>query len=125
MDTEENEYLTSENAEAESACVIEEFPLPHKPTMKARVKQLPIGELRRLHRAAQRGTPMEQEKAEIEMIQKSIVNADGTPVYSEERLKALKSCNQPLMNSLAKVIGLANNKTPKQVNEEIDDLEKN
>lgn len=123
--SEETEYLNSENAEQEAACGIDEFPLPHKPTMRVRVKQLSVGVLRRLSRAMSKGTDSEKHAAEMDFIRQSIVNADGSPVFGDEqRLKALKNSNGPLFGSLMDVIVEANRKR-KPDDEEIDDLEKN
>lgn len=120
-----SDFLTTENCEQETACSIEEFPLPHKPSMRARVKQLPIGELKRLAKAIQSPVQFDRDKAEIEMIQKSIVNADGTIVFSDEKIAALKTGNAPLYASLVTIIGKANNKSQEQVDAQLDAAEKN
>lgn len=120
-----SDFLTTENCEQETACSIEEFPLPHKPSMRARVKQLPIGELKRLAKAIQSPVQFDRDKAEIEMIQKSIVNADGTIVFSDEKIASLKTGNAPLYASLVTIIGKANNKSQEQVDAQLDAAEKN
>lgn len=121
----ESSYLTSDNVEEESACRVEDFPLPHKPSMKARIQQLPVALLRRLNKALHKGTPSEQEQAERDLIQKSVVNADGSPVYNDQKIAALKSCNAILYASLVQVVGKANQRTQEDVDAEVNDLEKN
>ena len=111
-----SDFLTTENCEQETACSIEEFPLPHKPSMR---------ELKRLAKAIQSPVQFDRDKAEIEMIQKSIVNADGTIVFSDEKLASLKTGNAPLYASLVTIIGKANNKSQEQVDAQLDAAEKN
>ena len=118
------EYLNSENVDQESACGVEEIPLRHKPEMLVNVKQLPVGELRRLSKAIKRGG-FDGEKAEAELIQKSIVNADESPVFTLEKAKAIRESNAPLYASLMHAIGKANNKTDDEISREADALEKN
>ena len=118
------QFLTSFNAREIVACKSEEFELPKHPEYMVRVKQLPIDELKRLSRVATKDTS-EGHKAQLELITKSLVNEDGTPVFTEELAADLKQSNGPIFADLMAVIGKANNKTKKRVEEDLDDAEKN
>jgi hypothetical protein len=118
-------FLSSQNAVEIVSCKIDPIPLPNHPQITARVRQIPIGKLERLSRVAG-GKGDEAEKARFELIKDSIVNEDGSPVFAtEESIKALKEANAPIFSDLVVVIGKANNKSKAQINEEVDDIEKN
>jgi len=118
------EYLTSETVEQVSTCEILEYPLPHRPDMKARVKQLPVGVMKRIGKQIQKGGDA-AETAQRELIEKSIVNSDGSPVYTKENVALLKEGNTPLYASLIVVISKANKRTDEDDEAELDTLEKN
>jgi hypothetical protein len=98
--------------------------MPNHPDLMVRVKQLPIDELKRLSRVVTKDTS-EGHKAQLELITKSLVNEDGTLVFTEELAADLKQSNAPIFNDLMAVIGKANSKTKKKVEEDLDDAEKN
>jgi hypothetical protein len=118
------QFLTSFNAREIVACKSEEFELPNHPDLMVRVKQLPIDELKRLSKVATKDTA-EGHKAQIELITKSIVNEDGTPVFTDELAVDLKQANAPIFSDLMNVIGRANNKTKTASEKDLDDAEKN
>ena len=89
-----------------------------------RVKQLPMAELNRLARPASK-QGAEGDKARVELITKSLVNEDGTPVFTEDLVTDLATCNAPIFADLMFVIGKANNKTKTEAEKELDDAEKN
>ena len=106
------------------SCKSEPFELPRHPGTFANVSQLPINELKRLSRVAMKDTD-EGHKAQIELITKSIVNEDGTPVFTPDLAADLKVANAPIFSDLMAVIGKANNKTKADIEEDLDDAEKN
>jgi hypothetical protein len=118
------QFLTSFNAREIVSCKSEEFELPNHPEYMVRVKQLPIDELKRLSRVATKDTS-EGHKAQLELIAKSIVNEDGTPVFTDELVADLKQANGPIFNDLMIVVGKANNKKKSDIEKDLDDAEKN
>jgi len=118
------QFLTSFNAREVVSCKSEEFELPNHPEYSVRVKQLPIGDLNRLAKPAVKPGP-EGDKARIDLITKSIVNEDGTPVFTSELAADLANCNAPIFSDLMTVIGKANNKTKPEAEKDLDDAEKN
>lgn len=117
-------FLGSHNVSETIACQIEPHVLPRHPDMSAHVKQIPVGHIDRLFKLAGDETP-DGEKARLELIQRSIVNQDGSPVFtSDDATKALIEGNQPIFLDLIDVIGKANNKKPKQLDKEADAAEK-
>lgn len=117
------EYLTSETVEEVSTCEILEYPLPHKPQMNVRVKQLPVATMRRLGKLLQKGGES-AEAAQREMITKSVVNPDGSPVFTDANVAVLRDGNTALYASLVAVIGKANTRTDDD-DSLVDSLEKN
>lgn len=116
--------LSSFNAKEIVSCKSELFELPNHPGTFARVQQLPLNDLNRLVKpGAKMGA--EGDKARIELITKSIVNEDGTPVFTPDLAADLANCNAPIFNDLMNIIGKANNKTKQKADEELDDTEKN
>ncbi len=67
----------------------------------------------------------EGDKARAELITLSIVNEDGTPAFTEESTEALKTANAPIFADLLDAIGKTNNKSKKQIDDEVDNAEKN
>lgn len=88
------------------------------------MKQIPVGELGRLSKSAGRDTP-EGIKARAELILRSIVNEDETPVFTAESVQELITGNQPMYLDLLEVIAKANNKKPVDIEAETDAAEKN
>jgi hypothetical protein len=117
-------FLGSHNVSETIACKVEPFPLPRHPGMSAYVRQIPVGQVDRLFRLAGDDTEAGQ-KARMELIQRSIVNADGTAIFTEDLIQGLIEGNQPIFLDLIDVIGKANNKKPQQIEKEADDAEKN
>lgn len=117
-------FLSSLNAREVVACKSEEFILPNHPEYTVRVKQLPIGDLNRLAKPAVKPGP-EGDKARIDLITKSLVNEDGSPVFTAELAADLAMCNAPIFSDLMTVIGKANNKTKPEAEKDLDDAEKN
>ncbi len=103
---------------------IETFPLPSDPETLVRIKQLPIGVLRRLGElAAQDGT--EGDQARSELVQRSVVDADGNPIF-DANYPLMDELTVELLKDLMTLIGRANNKTAdKTFNQQVDDAEKN
>lgn len=118
------QFLGSHNVADLVACHVEEHELPrHKGTF-ARVRQIPVADVERLFRiAGKQGA--DGDKARFELICRSIVNEDGTPVFTDETVQSLKTGNQPIFLDLIDVVARANNKKPAEVQQEADDLEKN
>jgi hypothetical protein len=117
-------FIGSHNARQIVACKVEELALKHHPDVMVRVKQLPMGVLKRLSKPATKDNP-EGEKARIELITLSVVNEDGTPAFTSEDAAALADASAPIFNDLMDAIGRANNKTKQQIDEELDNAEKN
>ena len=117
-------FLSSINAREIISCKSEAIELPNHPDTSARVQQLPVNELNRLAKPAVKPGP-EGDKARIELITKSIVNEDGTPVFTAELAADLAVCNAPIFSDLMTVIGKANNKTRPEAEKDLDDAEKN
>jgi hypothetical protein len=103
---------------------IETFPLPSDSETLVRIKQLPIGVLRRLGElATQDGA--EGDKARGELIQRSVVDADGNPIF-EANYPLMDELTVELLTDLMTLIGKANNKSaPKSFSQQVDDAEKN
>jgi len=117
-------FLSSQNAMEIISCKSEEFALPNHPELMVRVKQLPVAELNRLGKPATK-QGAEGDKARIELIQKSIVNEDGTPVFTMMDTVALSQASAPIFSDLMEVIGKANNKKKADIDKDLDDAEKN
>jgi hypothetical protein len=118
------DFIGSHNISETIACHIEPHPLPRHPGKGVHVKQIPVGHIDRLFKLAGDDTP-DGEKARLELIQRSIVNQDGSPLFpSEDAAKALIEGNQPIFLDLIDVIGKANNKKPNQIDKEADAAEK-
>jgi hypothetical protein len=117
-------FLSSSNAREIIACKVEPFELPNHPGTSVYVRQIPIDDLKRLSKISVKDTT-EGHKAQIELIEKSIVNEDGTPVFTAELASELKVTSGPIFTDLMMVIGKANNKTKKKAEEDLDDAEKN
>ena len=119
------EFLGSHNISDTIACKIEVHELRRHPGKGVHVRQIPNGVAERLFSLVQKEGPSGQ-KARLELIQRSIVNADGTPLFpSEESVQALTEGNQPIFLDFIDAIAAANNKKPAEINKEADDLEKN
>ena len=112
------------NAREVISCKVEPFELPNHPGTSAYVRQIPIEDLKRLSKIATKETP-EGHKAQIDLITKSITNEDGTPIFTEDLAADLKSTSGPIFTDLMLIIGNANNKTKKKIEEDLDDAEKN
>jgi hypothetical protein len=117
-------FIGSHNARQIVACKVEELTLKHHPEVMVRVKQLPMGVLKRLSKPATKDNP-EGDKARIELITLSVVNEDGTPAFTSEDAAALADASAPIFNDLMEAIGRANNKTKQQIDEQLDNAEKN
>jgi hypothetical protein len=103
---------------------IETLPLPSDPETLVRIKQLPIGIIRRLGElATQDGA--EGDKARGELIQRSVVDADGNPIF-EANYPLMDELTVELLTDLMTLIGKANNKSAaKSFSQQVDDAEKN
>jgi hypothetical protein len=103
---------------------IETLPLPSDPDTLVRIKQLPIGIIRRLGElATQDGA--EGDKARGELIQRSVVDADGNPIF-EANYPLMDELTVELLTDLMTLIGKANNKSAaKSFSQQVDDAEKN
>ena len=119
-----NVFLSSLNAREIIACKVEPFELPNHPGTYVYVRQIPIDDLKRLSKIATKDTA-EGDKARLELIEKSIVNEDGTTIFTTELAEDLKVTSGPIFADLMVVIGKANNKTKQKAEEELDDAEKN
>lgn len=123
-DPNEEMFLTSDNVEALSTCEIIAYSLPHRPNLKVYVKQTTVADMKRIQtQLGKKGEVVEL--AQTELIVKSIVNPDGSPIYTADKVKLLKTGNTPLYMSLLTVIGKANRRTENQDEEEIGQFEKN
>jgi len=123
-DETEETFLTSDNVEALSTCELIPYPLPHRPDVKVYVKQMPVADMKRIgNQLTKKGEAVEL--AQTELITKSIVNPDGSQIYTPDKVKLLRTGNTPLYVSLLKVIGKANKRTEDQDEEEIDTFTKN
>jgi hypothetical protein len=118
------QFLTSFNAREIVSCKSEEFELPNHPEYMVRVKQLPMAELNRLARPASK-QGAEGDKARVELITKSLVNEDGTPVFTADQAIDLMQSSGPIFNDLIEVISKANNKKKADIDKQADDAEKN
>jgi hypothetical protein len=88
------------------------------------VKQMPVADMKRIqNQLGKKGEVVDL--ATTELIVKSICNSDGSPVYTADKVKLLKTGNTPLYMSLLTVIGKANKRTEDQDEEEISQFEKN
>jgi hypothetical protein len=103
---------------------IETLPLPSDPETLVRIKQLPIGIIRRLGElATQDGA--EGDKARAELIQRSIVDESGNPIF-EADYPLMDELTVELLTDLMTLIGKANNKSAgKSFSQQVDDAEKN
>lgn len=117
-------FLTSANALQIISRKIEEHQLPHHQDVTVRVRQLPIGVLNRLAKSSS-GAGVEGDNARCELVRMSIVNEDGSEVFTSEQSQALKEASAPIFTDLLLVIGKANNKSKQQTDQDVDDLEKN
>jgi hypothetical protein len=118
------QFLTSFNAREIVSCKSEEFELPNHPGLMVRVKQLPIAELNRLAKPATK-QGIEGDKARVDLITKSLVNEDGTPVFTADQAIDLMQSSAPIFSDLMAVIGKANNKQKADIDKLADDTEKN
>ncbi len=119
--------LSSSNAAEIVSCKVEQHQLPNHPHITAYVRQIPIPKLERLSKIASK-PGVEGETARIELVQLSIVNEDGTPVFdpkSPDAVVTLREANGPIFVDLLAIIGKSNNKTKKEIDAEADDAEKN
>ena len=120
----EEQFLTSDNVEELSTCELIPYPLPHRPDVKVYVKQMPVADMKRIgNQLTKKGEAVEL--AQTELITKSIVNSDGSPIYTADKIKLLRTGNTPLYVSLLTVIGKANKRTEDQDEEEIETFTKN
>jgi hypothetical protein len=103
---------------------IETLPLPSDPETLVRIKQLPIGVLRRLgDSSTQDGA--EGDKARAELIQRSIVDESGNPIFDAD-YPLMEELTVELLTDLMTLIGKANNKSAgKSFSQQVDDAEKN
>lgn len=103
---------------------IETLPLPSDPETLVRIKQLPIGVLRRLGDASTQDGA-EGDKARAELIQRSVVDESGNPVF-EADYPLMEELTVELLTDLMTLIGKANNKSAgKSFSQQVDDSEKN
>ena len=123
-DENEEMFLTSENVEELSTCELIAYSLPHRPNVKVYVKQTTVADMKRIQNQLQKKGEV-VELAQTELIVKSIVNPDGSPIYTPDKVKLLKTGNTPLYMSLLTVIGKANKRTEDQDEEEIETFTKN
>ena len=117
-------FLSSSNAREIISCKVEPFELPNHPGTSVYVQQIAVNELQRLSRVATKTGP-EGDKARIDLIARSIVNEDGTPVFNAELAIQLSLANAPIFADLMTVIGKANNKQKADIEKDLDDAEKN
>ena len=116
--------LTSDNVEDLSECQIIPYPLPCNPDVTVHVKQIPVADLKRIGKQLEKQGPV-RDAAEIELISKSTVNPNGTPVFDTvEKIKRLKEGNVPLYMSLVILSNRANS-VPKSESEDLEDRVKN
>lgn len=115
--------LTSENVEELSECRIVPYQLPHNPDITVNIKQLPVSDLKRLGKQLGKPGPT-ADLAEIEFISLGVVNPNGTPIYTPDKAKLLKTGNAPLFMSLMILVNRANT-PPKSEDDELDSLRKN
>jgi len=118
------QFLSSFNAREIISCKSESIELPNHPGTFVRVQQIPSTELNRLAKPAVKVGP-EGDKARIDLITRSLVNEDGTIVFTPELAADLVNCNAPILNDLMFAIGKANNKTKTEAEKDLDDAEKN
>lgn len=118
------DFIGSHNISETIACHIEPHPLPRHPGKGVYVRQIPVGHIDRLFGLAGTDGP-DGQKARLELIQRSIVNSDGTPVFTEQSAADLIEGNQPIFLDLIDVIGKANNKKKVDIEKEADAAEKN
>ena len=123
-DETEEMFLTSDNVEELSTCELISYSLPHRPNVKVYVKQMPVADMKRIqNQLGKKGEVVDL--ATTELIVKSICNSDGSPIYTPDKVKLLKTGNTPLYMSLLTVIGKANKRTEDQDEEEIEAFTKN
>ena len=85
---------------------------------------MPVADMKRIgNQLTKKGEAVEL--AQTELITKSIVNSDGSPIYTADKIKLLRTGNTPLYVSLLTVIGKANKRTEDQDEEEIETFTKN
>lgn len=117
------DFIGSHNISETIACHIEPHPLPRHPGKGVYVRQIPVGHIDRLFGVAGKDGP-DGEKARLELIQRSIVNEDGTQIFTEQSAQALIEGNNPIFLDLIDVISAANNKKKAAIEKEADDAEK-
>ena len=76
-------YFCSDNVAEVSADDIGEFPLPFDPEMIVRVKSVPMARMKQFQESSQKGGAVAA-AAEKALIRDSIINPDGSPVYSDK-----------------------------------------
>ena len=103
----ETTFLTSDNVESFSDCDVVPYPLPGFPGVSVHVKHQPIATMKRLSKLLNKGGE-HAEVAQCETIQLSIVNPDGSAIYTPEKAKLLKTGKTRLFAALVQVIGKLN-----------------
>jgi hypothetical protein len=101
-------YFCSDNIAEVSAADIGEYPLPFDPEMLVRVKSVPMARMKQFFESNQKGGAVAS-AAEKALIQESIINPDGTPVYaSKDHAESLLKGRTRLVSALVKMISLHN-----------------
>lgn len=118
----EEQYLTSDNVESLSALKQIPVPLACNPKIKALVQQLPLADMKRLTRQMDKVGEL-MDRAQTELVSRAIVNPDGSPVYTPEKVGLLKTGNAPLFASVLAAALQVN--TVGDVTDELDQLGKN
>lgn len=101
-------YFSTETLSDVSAEDVSEYPLPFDTDMLVRVKSVPMARMKQYQELAAKGGSVAA-AAEKSLIRDSIINPDGSPVYSSEAVaeQMLKGRTR-LVAALIKMISLHN-----------------
>lgn len=102
---------------------IEKHELPSHPGTFVYVRQIPMAPLRRLAAGVQIDGP-DGDGARQEIIQRCIVNQDGSQMFGED-FNVMEALTPKLFKDLMVVIGKTHNGTAEAVEAKVDELEKN
>jgi len=115
-------FLSSSNVSALTGG-IKSYELPNHPGTSVFVREIPMSPLRRLAAGVQiEGT--DGDGARQELIQRCIVNEDGSQMFSED-FDVMESITPKLFKDFMTVIGKAHNGSAEVVEEKVSELEKN
>ena len=100
-------YFNSAMLDEISGEDIGEYPLPFDTDIIVRIKSVPMARMRQYHESIGKGGSVAA-AADKALIRESIVNEDGTPVYSAEKVESLLKGRTRLVSALIRLISYHN-----------------